>query len=704
MVNSDTPELHPRRGAAGWEILAVALLVVLAVLMRLPGLDQEMTGIHAWKNIRHYEFAAEMRRTGNPLFGNLSWTYPEADPRWESRLSEAPLVDWLLIGSFEIFGRAHRTHYVTFLVVAALTHALLYLALRPLLGHILAGTATLMFALTPLSVYFACYSIGENLLYSAQLLFILALVAVARAPTPARVMVLMGVCVYFVLSKLTTGLLFSASGFLLVGGVLAWRGRHRIGELLKQRRRLALIALLFTAPLLLAVIIGLIIYGQIMVAWLQVDRLRFLEAEFYEVMYARWEDGIGLYLMIAAGIALVIYLLLLPLGIVWRWARLAPVELAALCLIFMTAAASAVQAVAMEAHDYYPIIWVIPLIVLALCLPWRLWTRIHPSVGVLALAGLLVGFAADQPSNQDKLRRLQQWETLSDADRDALQRIFADKISTRERYFVIAHAPAYTYHAQVLMVLRWDWQDVLDSLARTPKCEQLLRDLGIEYVIFPWHAIPEQTRAGLRDDPVVDPGPDHWKLGLAHRTRKLGIFKICGGMAAREPLLGVGEVPVADLWHPLGEGFAQPGQVDGRPSFQSGGRDTGALLLGPFAARGDSLIYKMRGGQAPNIRVELQRDGETLYRQLPAYPQTRQLELSAMDMTAAGGHDVYLMLIDAHAEGGALETHGFDLVTYEPLPWQLDDPGVTSRATETPTGDDRERRVAAGGGGVTCRP
>ena len=665
-MTSDTSESHASRSAAALELLAVVVLVVLAVVLRLPGLEQDMTGIHGWKNIRHYEFAVEMRRTGNPVLANLSWTHPEADPRWEARLTEAPLVTWLLIGTFELWGAAPRTLYMTFLVVAALTHALLYVTLRPLLGRLAAGAGVLMLAVAPLCVYFGCYSIGENLLYTAQLAFLVAVVTLARGYTHNRLALFIAACAYLVLAKLSTGLLLAATGAALVGLWLAWR---HAGAVFGVIRRHMVLLLVLTLPVLVAAGAGLVVYGRIMNEWLQVNQMRFLERGFYETLYNRSTDGIGLYLLVAAGAALAAYALLLPLGLVWRWARLAPVEAGALCLIVMAAAATAVQSVGVLAHEYYIVIWVVPLIVLALCLIWRLGARVHVSIGAVALLALLAGFAADQPSNLKKLAYLQRLETLPAGERAALRQFFANKVTTRDRYFVLAHAPAYTFHARTLMVLRWDWRDVVQSLAVSGAPAELLRELGIEYVVFPIHLIPAETRAALRSNPLVDPGPGYWKLGLAHRTERVAIFRICQGVAARQPLPGTGSPPDASAWRALGAGFAGPQAVDGRPVFHSGGRATGALLLGPLAAQGDAVVYQLRGGHARNLRVELGRDGEALYRQYPARSQPPGAELFAMDLTAAGGEDVYLLLVDGHAEGGQLEVSDLDLIAYEPLPW-----------------------------------
>jgi hypothetical protein len=660
--------VHRPGATAVVELVGIVVIVLIAALTRLPGTtERDMTGYYAWKNIRHFELAVDMRRTGNPLFGNLSWERPEVNDRWESRLTEAPFVTWLLIGAFALGGESERVLYIAFFCVAIMTHAAAYVMLRRHIGAILSATVVLVLAMVPVSAYYACHSIGENMLYSAQLFLLVATAAALTKVTTRRVAAVFLACIYAALCKLTTGVLFGATALCCITLLIMVQHRTALWLHLRRNRTLALIILPTVA---VALGLSATMYFRLLHQWLRVGDAYFLQYEFYERLLVQARTGVGFWLMWLTAVATTAYVAMAFLAMYDRRIRLTPMEWGALILLVMTAVATALQGRWFVSHEYYLVTWVVPLAVIVSCAVRRVWVRVHPGAGVLALALLATALAADQPANLSRLANMYRAETLGLEERNALRRFFREKITTRESYFVISHAPPFTHHANVQIVYRWWWQDAIALLERTPSRERFLRELGIEYVVFPHYAIPEAQRDALANNVLLDLGDDHWKLGLVHMTRQLAIFRVCRGVAWRRALCDETEDTAGPSWLALSDGFSVLRQADGPPVFRSSARpgDRAALIIGPFVPNAEVLTYRASASHAPHaaFRVELGQNGEVIYRQQVNTSQPRSY---VMDLSAARGRFAYLTLIDGHPWDGQLEVSELDLIAYEPLPW-----------------------------------
>ena len=647
-----------------WSFCAAALVLVLCYSMRSQSVERDMTGSHAWKNIRHYQFAADMLRTGNPLFAAANFNQPEVWPQWSARLTEAPLVDWLLVGVFATFGQSPHNHYLTFVIVALLTHLLAFVLLRRQIGDFLALLAVLTFALTPLCAYFAGHSIGENLLYSAQLLYLVACVrCFASGFSRGNLLLVLAACVYLFMCKFTSGFIMGATGFVAIGSFAAFSHRQTVAGWIRQHRALTLTIVVVTVVLGTA---GLLKFASLMDKYLAISQTKLFDPEFYRYISNRWWDHIGVYLFVIAAVNALALLVLRGIAMGRSGAgRFTPFERGLGCLWLITLASFAVQSPAFVGHEYYSTTFVIPLILLSLTIP----ARLEHSRRVGLLAFLIVVYAAafivDWRSNHAYLRWFFHQENIHADDRAALKRFFLYKKEKRDRYFIYARQPFWAYFSGTLMDMRYEWPDVICAMEKTPVNIQRMRDLGLRYVVYPISVIPPDVRETLEHEVLLDLGPNHFKLGIVHRGERFYIFKITEGISYRQRIDAAtpSEDP-ATGWVQAGQAFVPtPNEAVTGGTMLSDAPGVGVLSSHPFEAIGETIVYYVRGGNWPGIRVDLERYGEVIDRQHPA--DADMLELRAVSLAGLYKAPVVLKVVDSYTYDGAMiEVGGFEQVSF----------------------------------------
>ncbi len=646
-----------------WIMCAV---VAFAFAVRSPNIDRDFNGLHAWKNIRHYQFAESMLRTGNPFFGEANFTRPETGAQWWFRVAEAPLVDWLLAAVFGIFGPSVPAFRITMISVNLAGIVLFFVVLRPYLGRPLALLGSALLAGTPLCAYFAGHGIGEQFIYSGQILLVAAAVPLLDGRLSwRRETAFILTCFFLVLCKVTTGFMLALQAFVVVHLALAVMYRDRVGPVIARHR-----AAVIVAGVVLAVAVGA---G----AWAYLSTLdRYLlvsypvfTAGLYRVLFERWEGHMGTYLPVLALVSLAFYI-----GVVARkFIRgrsnlgLSAFEVVALMLFAVNLGQFAVQSRPFLAHEYYSVTWVVPFLVLGLAFVRRVLDGGRPALTVAILTVLVAGIVASAPAAAHSLRWLYTVEQVADSDRDALRTFFEFRRRQGEkRTLVIAREPRWGYFADVDVDLRYGWQGVLERLRRTPQAERFLRSTGIQFVVYPRYAIPDTVLAGLDRSSLVDPGPEYLKLGMVLRGRDVFIFKITTGVARREPLTNGDFSLGIDLgWRAVDGAFtAVPSATGGGWIAASSDQGCGSLLSDPFVARGDAVLFRLRGGPFTSDRVELVYDGETQYRQYPS--SANDLQLFAVPVAQYGQRQVYLRVIDSMARQNAdIVVTDFEQIWYD---------------------------------------
>lgn len=618
-------------------VCVLALLVAIGFAIRAPSLIRDMTGIHAWKNIRHYQFAAHMLETGNPIRGVANFTHDLTDPPLTAGHTEAPLVDWLLVVVFAAFGRSLIVFRLTWLLVNIATIVLLFGVLRRRFGDLLALVACALFTFTPLVVYFSCHSVGENLLYSATLLFA---VSAARALEPpfawSKLGWLAASCVFLGLSKLSTGTLMAVPGFAIVSIALLWHGRRRVAAFYRGHRLPVAIGGLVVLAFGLA---GFIVFLRVLNEHLLVGRFPFLTREFYSVLGRRYEGHLGLDLLGLAACSLVGYTVYAASRAVAR-RRFSPdsFEQAVGVLLLVTLGQILLQSRPFLVHEYYSTTLVVPCLLLGLCGLKRLHEAGRGPIAV-ALVVLGIGSVMTIDRKERELTWMYGYENVSPIDREALRRFFEPRKTEGRPYFILSREPRWAYFADVWMLLRYDWNAVRITMRRDQAGVDFVHRLGLEYVVYPMYSIPDEVEEAIDLDPLVDLGPDHYKLGLVYRGERFMIFKITDGIAERRPVLD----NEAD-WMRAGDAFGEAAPNDGVPvPLRSTGPQRGAVTSNRLTDLWDAICYPMHGGG--DVAVDLQLDGRSQYTQRPANadsPRRFALPLEVFD-----GRAVQLVISDA---------------------------------------------------------
>lgn len=658
--------------ASLWLLCAI---VAFGFALRAPSVDRDFNGLHAWKNIRHYQFAESMLETGNYFVGSASFTQPETGAVWYNRVIEAPLVDWLLVIVFKLFGVSIPAFRLTFIAVSLATVVLFFTLLRPFLGEPLAIWGAALLAATPLVAYFAGHGIGEQFILPGQLL---AAVTAARAldhgATRRDHLAFLLSCLLLVLAKLTTGLMLAALLLAAVGGLLG----------LRHHGRLRTLAARWKLPLLAVGLPSAAAAGWL--AWSYVGALHrnllveypLADAGYWSTLLVRWREHLGLYLLVLVPVALGLFVAVLIRHLLGRGKGMAPTpfEQAILVLFAVNLVQFAVQSRPFIAHEYYSVTWVVPALLLVLAALRRLLDHAPRPLAIASVAAAVVLVVASVPACAHSLRWLNTVEQVPAEDREALRAFFEHRRQEREKYFVVAREPRWGYFAGVNIDLCYDWSDLVLKLERTAWNLEYLARTGIEYVVYPRYAIPDDVLAALDREPLVDPGPEHLKLGLVHRGRLVHIFRVTTGIARREPLPG--EEPPARLvgWRVVDAAFrGQPVAEDGAAVIRSAEDAVGSLVSPPFVATGDALLFPLSGGPFQENRVEIAVGGEALYaaRPLSEHPPV----LFALDLVRCYGREVTVRVVDAMAwEGGSTAVGRFEQVWYASIRPVLERRGV----------------------------
>jgi hypothetical protein len=641
-------------------------IVAFAFAIRSPNIDREFNGLHAWKNVRHYQFAESILRTGNPFFGEANFTRPETGAQWWLRVVEAPLVDWLLVAVFGIFGPSLPAFRITMISVNLAGIVLFFLVLRPYLGRPLALLGSALLAATPLCAYFAGNGIGEQFIYSGQVLLLAAAVPLLDGRLSwRREAAFVLACVFLVLSKVTTGFMVALLAFVLVHVALAAMYRDRVGPVVARHRRAVTVAAVVLAA---AVGVGGWAYLSTLDRYLLVSYPVFT-TELYRVLFERWEGHMGTYLPVLALVALAFYTGLVARRLIRGRSHpgLSAFEAVALILFAVNLGQFAVQSRPFLAHEYYSVTWVVPFLVLGLAFVRHVLDLGRPALTLAVVSVLVAGIAASTPAAAKSLRWLYTVEQVTRSDRDALRTFFESRRRHgQERTLVISREPRWGYFADVDIDLRYDWQGVVERLRRTRQAVQYLKSTGIQYVIYPRYAIPDSVLAGLDRDPLVDPGPEYFKLGMVLRGRDMFVFKITTGIARREPLTNGNFARGTDLgWRVVGGAFTTVPEAagDGRIAA-SGDQSHGCLLSDPFVASGDAVLFRLRGSPLNADRVELVVDGEPRYRLYPFSED--ELDLFAVDVAQFRQRQVYLKVVDSSArENARVAVAEFEQIWYE---------------------------------------
>lgn len=561
-----------------WAFFFLILIVILAYSIRIQHLDKDFFDVHGWKNIRHYQFAENMIKLRNPIAGICTFTQPEAGEPWVNRVTEAPWVDWTLVAMFALFKQSITVFRMTFLVVNLLTTVLLYFVLAGYLRRWLALALTLMFATFPFGVIFSTHSIGENFIYSGQILFVLTACRLFERYTLSRYIQFCAAIFYMIFCKMTTGFLLAYTGFAIVHAVLLamhWQG---FCAFLKRRPfiRIPLALGYFGVPTL--TFIAFLRLGK--EEW-ALDFKFLFGLNIYYTLLKRAEDYLGHPVMLGGLLAILGLTVMVAVARVRRkeW-RIEPLEWALLCQLFCVLVNFVIQAYPLTIHEYYLNVYFIPLLFMftvflrRLTLQRRWWT-----LGLVAAltAGIWV---RDVPAQIVHTRYVSGIEMIGQEDRDMLRRFFEPRRKTREKYFIITRSPYEAYAAGVNMILRWAWVNVAGTIIDTPGPRDYLKRLGIKYVVVASAHVPTDVQKSLEKSPLVDLGPGRFKLGLVERGKQFMIFKITRGIEFEKPV----------------------GVIAGPADWTQAAPDAFAVSK-PFAAQGDILAYDL-GKAAPGQKIE----------------------------------------------------------------------------------------------------
>ena len=653
----------------------IILIVLFAFILRMPNLDRDMTGLHAWKNIRHMQFAQSMMETHNPIMGYANFTQPETYPTWDVppwslRLTEAPLVDWTLILVFSLFGISVYVLHMTFIIITVIAIYLFYLIGQRHLGPWLSLLGASLLAVTPLAAYFSGHAVGENYIYIGQLLFIPAACGFFADPAVRKnYRLFLLACFLIFMCKLTTGFIMAGTAFAIGNLALIYRHKQRLIDyyLHHQYACVAFVIILFYA-----ILMTLRPYISILDKYLEIRDMALFNPEKRRIIFSYWTGFIGIYMIFATGVALLVLVFTIIFNAFGRSrSPLTPFEKAVLLLFLMTIVSFTIQTGAYSRHQYYSITFLIPAILVCLAALNRL-RQAGKLLFVIGLMCLLAGFGADVPSNVKAFNYLYSLEVINKTDREALARIFKYRKLPNKKYFVFAKSPRWAYFADVYTSMTYDWDTLYDNLEKTPENLKYLKDLGIRYVIFPvgeadlieWKAPPQILRQ-MKTQPLIDLGPDHFKLGLIYRGASFYIFKITDSIHGRQPIKnGFFDTKNLDGWTVTGDTFSIPKQdANGSYFVQSKDMGHGSLVSEPFKAAAEALIFNMAGSPYDGLRVDLVKDGDVMFTQHPLSED--KMEINAFDLEQFYGWDLSVTIVDSLVwKDGHIKVGGFEQISY----------------------------------------
>lgn len=657
-------------------IYAIFAILAAAFILRIPSLGREMTGLHSWKNIRHYQFAQTMMKTHNPMKGYANFNQPEVTELigrtpWSLEWTEAPLVDWALVATFKIFGTSVHNLHMVFILITLAGILLFAQIVRAWLGLWAALLGSAILAITPLAAYFAGHAVGENYLYMGQVLFAGATAALLAKPESRKRYVQFLLATAFLAAcKLTTGLIMAATGFGLVHVLLLARQRQALGRFVSRHR---------WAVGLAGVVLVLGIAGLSWKFFNELDRYlairdlsQFNPQKLY-IIFMFWKGFIGWFWVIGFAAAL-----MLAVGMLWaRWFvgpdfKLTAMEQAAMILVGTLLASLLIQTGAYSRHEYYSVTALVPSLLLILAVLERL-RRINRVVFGVALVSFVVGLSASGPAMVKAYRYLVSYAKADPNDRAAIKQFFKHRKSTGKKYFIITRTPSWAYYGDVNMLPVYDWPTFLQLMEKTPKNLNILKTLGIRYVLYPTSEadnlesrIPAEMLEKMRTEPLIDLGPNRYKLGLVYRGQQFGLYKITEGIAGRRPLQnGFFNTGSLEGWTLTNKAFGQP-QDAGQGQFvmHSADKEHGCLASAPFKAEADALIFWASSSRLPDLYIALEKNGQDIYRQR-AITEDR-MSLHAFDLDQFYKWDVSVKVVDAMAwEYGWIQVTGFEQISYK---------------------------------------
>lgn len=580
-------------------VFFLILIVILAYSIRTPYLNKDFFDLHGWKNIRHYQFAENMIKLRNPIIGICTFTQPEAGEPWVNRVTEAPWVDWSLVAMFQAFGQSIMTFRMTFLIINLLTIVLLYFVLRDYLRRWQALALTLMFATFPMGVVFSTHSIGENFIYSGQILFVLTACRVFQRFTLTRYIQFCAVLFYLIFCKVTTGFLLAYVGFVVVHAVLIplnWQG---FAAFLKRKPWIK-------SPLVLGYfgVPTLVFFTFLRIGsdeWALDLKFLFSESP-YQTLFTRAEDYLGHPVGLGAVIAFIGFIVMIIAARARRIAwRIEPLEWAVICLLACVLVNFVIQAYPLTIHEYYLNVYFLPMLFMfvaflrRLTLQRRGWT--------LALIALLTAgiWVRDVPAQIVHTSYLNQIEMIGQDDRAMLRSFFEPRQIKDKKTFIVTRSPYEAYAANVNMILRWAWVNVTGALLDNADSSAYLKKLNLKYAVIATPLVPADVMKGLEKSPLVDLGPGRYKLGLVQRGKGFMIFKVTRGIEYETP---VSTVAGAADWTQYGpNAFA---------------------VSKPFTAQGDILAFNLPKA-APGQVVECAAGDFDVFICQPATPQQTPL-------------------------------------------------------------------------------
>ena len=642
-----------------------SIVICVSLFIRWPLIDDEFNGLHDWKNIRHYGFAQGMIETWNPVVGYANFTQPEVKTEWFNRITESPWVDWSLIPIYLIFGQSVESFHLTFVLTALLTLTLFYLIVSRFTNAYIALLGALAFSFLPVNVYFSTYSLGENFLQPGMLLWLAAAhLLLSRDLNYKNCLLFILACANLFMAKITTGFMLGAMGFLIVSSILVWRHRAVVLGLIPKYRGLSFAAfsILFVAP----IAISIKFFSVLNRDWIG-GRFPIFERDYVGFIFRRWSEFIGTPLLLVCFASFVVFGLISLVAKIRRTQGLNWFERLTVILAAMVVVQWVIQSEAYRHHEYYMMMFTMPAILLSVALMNRLMLGRHLAIKLLIWAVFLSGFFYHLPRQIGKVHYLYSVENISEVDREALKTFFEPIKKRRGKVFIFAQQPRWAHHADVYMHLAYNWDGIELMTSRSRDNAEYLEKIHAEYVVYPIDFIPEPILENLNRDPIVDLGPDHFKLGMVYRGSSFMIFKITEGIAWRKPFPQNGLETDEALRHQVsGKGLTieTEGEIPNL-KIASGDDDYGSVSLNPGVVRGDAILYHMKGVGLEHSRVELLKHGEVVYKQYPS--SADELQLFAFGVHSFYDHEVVVKIVDSYSwENFRIATNGFEEIMYKP--------------------------------------
>ena len=641
-----------------------SIVICVSFFIRWPLIDDDFNGLHDWKNIRHYGFAQGMIDSGNPIVGHANFTQPEVNTEWFNRITESPWVDWSLIPVYLIFGRSVENFHLTFVFTALLTLTLFYLIVSRYTNAYIALFGAMVFSFLPVNVYFSTYSLGENFLQPGMLLWLAAAhLLLSRELSYRNCLLFLLACANLFMAKITTGFMLAAMGFLVVSSILVWRHRDSVLGLIPKYRGISIvgISVLFIVPIAVSIKFFSILNRD----WIG-GRFPIFEKDYLSFIFRRWSELIGTPLLFVCFASLVVFALIALVAKIRRTPGLNWFERLTIILTTMVVIQWMIQSEAYRPHEYYMMMFTMPAVLLTVALMNRLMVGRYLVIKILVWAVFLSGFLYHLPQQIGKVHYLYSVENISENDREALRTFFKPIKKRQGKVFVFAQQPRWAYHADVYMHLVYNWDGIKTMTSRNSNNVEYLKKIRAEYVIYPKDFIPEPILKKLDSDPIVDLGPDHFKLGMVHRGSSFMIFKLTEGIAWRKPFpLNDFETEEADRYPVSGSGLTvETGEEKSKLKIESGDDEYGTVSIGPGVVTGDAILYRMKGAGKEHSRVELLKYGEVFYKQYPS--SADELQLFAVGVQPFYDREVVLKIVDSYSwKNFRIEVSDFEEILYK---------------------------------------